>query len=71
MIRMIPIIFLAAAAATPALAHAGDHSGRSLPDLLAHLMEWDHLAMIAGASAVTVLVVRRFRKSAGGGGKAR
>jgi hypothetical protein len=67
MIRMIPITLLAAGAATPALAHAGDHSGRSLPDLLAHLMEWDHLAMIAGAAVLTVLVVRRFRKTADGG----
>ncbi|MGL4637947.1 MAG: hypothetical protein ACRCWF_18350 [Beijerinckiaceae bacterium] len=46
---------------TAAFAHAGDHSHFSMSALMSHLMEWDHLAMIAGAAVLAIVVFRRFR----------
>ena len=53
-----PIAFGLTLMATPALAHPGDHGAASLMHLLT---EPDHLAMIALAVAVVVLVAVKLR----------
>jgi hypothetical protein len=52
---------MAIIAASPVMAHVGDHSDHSLRALISHLLEWDHLAMIAGAAVLATVAFRKFR----------
>lgn len=38
--------------ASPALAHAGDHSHYSLAEMASHLLQWDHLFIIGLAGLI-------------------
>jgi hypothetical protein len=44
--------------ATSAQAHQGDHTVLTLSAFVDHLLEWDHLAMLAGAVVVAVVGFR-------------
>jgi hypothetical protein len=57
--KILALSVTTAVAASPALAHVGNHFDHSPRALISHLLEWDHLAMIAGAA---VLVAVAFRK---------
>lgn len=54
---------LLAFAATPALAHPGDHLGMTLAMLAEHLFEADHIVFATLAGIIGVLAYRAGRKA--------
>jgi hypothetical protein len=61
----LTLLAVSALIATPALAHQGDHTGLTFSAFLDHLLEWDHLAMMAGAAALAVAGFRWFKARRG------
>jgi hypothetical protein len=48
--------------ANPALAHMGDHSRFALPEMAAHLLEWDHLFFLGLAGVIGIMAFRAGRR---------
>lgn len=63
MFRSGLLIAAACAAASPALAHVGDHSHFTLEQLGEHLLEWDHLFLIGLAGAIGFMAFHAGRRS--------
>lgn len=62
MIRATTIAMLAAAA-TPALAHPGDHAGFDFAALAAHVFEPDHIIFATLAGIIGVLAYKAGRRA--------